>query len=272
MSARNPLLVLILSSSLLMACGPDETSPPSQNSLAEIESRLARVESDLNNPAAEVSGEAVQQIAVQPPAFALNVGSTKKIELVTLTTASGEKTVLTGFNVLEMSVEDTEIASVSATGEVTGLKAGTTILEIGLGKNKKSLPVVVLEGEPTPNPTPTATPTPETTATPTPTPTPTATPLPSNSVKAVSISPSSMTLDVNDTGIISRIFVTLNDAEETIGALNSVDLAEFSSSNSSVATVSKNGVVTSLIEGTATITATYKGVKGTLDVTVEEED
>jgi uncharacterized protein YjdB len=271
MRVRNPLLPLLLSSSFLIACGPADTAP-SQSALSALETRLAGIEASLN-PESPVAGEAVQEIAVQPPAFALNVGSSKKMELITLTTANGEKTVLTGFNVLDMSMEDTRIATISAEGEVTALKAGTTILEIGLGKNKKSVPVVVLEGTPSPSPTPT--PAPAASATPTPTPTatpaPTATPLPSSNLKSISISPDTMTLIPNESAAL-RIFVTLNDADGSVGALNNIESAELSSSNSSVATVNTSGVVTAKAKGVATITATYKTLKATLVVTVEEDN
>ena len=269
MSVRHPLLPLLLSSCFLIACGPAD-STPSQSALTALETRLSSIESRLSDPESPAMGEAVQEIAVQTPAFALNVGSTKKIELVTLTTASGEKTVLTGFNVLDMSIEDTTIASVSADGEVTALKAGTTLLEMGLGKNKKSLPIVVLEGTPSPTPTPLATATPVPEATPTPEPTPTATPLPSSNLKSISIAPDTMTLKRNETSVL-RIFVTFNDADETVGALNNITAAELSSSNRSVATVSDSGVVVAEGEGVATITATYKDLTATLVVTVEED-
>lgn len=273
MSVQNPLLPLLLSSCFLMACGPADTAP-SQSALNALESRLASIESSLD-PESPVVGDAVQEIAVQPPAFALSVGDKKKVELVTLTTASGEKTVLTGFNVLEMSIDDPSIASISADGEVTALKAGTTILEMGLGKSKKSLPVVVLEGIPVPSPTPVSSPTPVPAATatpsPSPTPSPTATPLPSNNIKSISIAPDTMTLTRNETEVL-RIFVTLNDADGTIGALNNLGAAELSSSNSSVASVSDSGVVIAEGEGVATITATYKGLEATLVVTVEADE
>lgn len=273
MSPRNLLWPLVLSGCLISACGPAET-PTSQSGLAAIEERLSGIEARLeantsNDPLVE--GEAVKSMAVQPPAFALNVGSQQKIELITLTTDAGETSVLTGFNVVEFSMEDTEIAAVSKSGEITALKPGTTILEIRLGAMTKSLPVVVTGGA-VATPTPAATPVPAATATPTPTPTPTATPLPSNNIKSISISPDEMDLEINETQVISKIFVTLNDADGTIGALNSVELAELSSSNTAVAKVSANGVVTGVSEGSTTIVATYKGVRGTLSVTVAEDE
>ncbi len=259
----------------LLGCGPETTdNTPSQTSLADIEARLSALENQASNtPNADSTpaGESVQSLAVQPPAFALNVGATQKMQLVTLTTESGE-TVLTGFDVLDLKVEDSEVATMSSDGTLTALKAGTTILEVSLGGTTRRLPVVVSAAAPSPTPTSAATPTPtpSATATPEPTPTPTATPASTGNITAVSLSPSEITLEVNETELISRVFVTLDDEEGTIGALNSVDLAELSSSDTSVATVSENGVVTAVGEGTATITATYKGVEGTASVTVED--
>ncbi len=270
MSPRNLLWPLVLSGCVISACGPAET-PTSQNGLTAIEERLSNIEARLEANASDeptVAGETVKSMAVQPPAFALNAGSQQKIELITLSTDNGETSVLTGFNVLEFSIEDPEIAAVSKSGEITALKPGTTILEIRLGSMTKSLPVVVTGAAATP--TPASTPVPA--ATPTPTATPTATPLPSNNIKAVSISPDTMDLEINETEVISKIFVTLNDADETIGALNSVELAELTSSNTAVAKVSANGVVTGVSEGSTTIVATYKGIRGTLRVTVAEDE
>lgn len=272
MSPRNLLWPLVLSGCVISACGPAEP-PTSQNGLTAIEERLSNIEARLEANASDeptVAGETVKSMAVQPPAFALNAGSQQKIELITLSTDAGETSVLTGFNVLEFSIEDPEIAAVSKSGEITALKPGTTILEIRLGSMTKSLPVVVTGAAATP--TPASTPAPSATPTPAATATPTATPLPSNNIKSVSISPDTMDLEINETEVISKIFVTLNDADETIGALNSVELAELTSSNTAVAKVSANGVVTGVSEGTTTIVATYKGIRGTLRVTVAEDE
>lgn len=272
MSPRNLLWSLALSVSLISGCGPAETPASQEGSLAAIESRLGSIEARLDanaSSAPSVSGEVLKEISVQPPAFAMTVGSQQKIELMTLTTESGEASVLTGFSVVDFSMEDTEIAAVSKSGEITALKPGTTILVIRLGSMTKSLPVVVTAGV---TPTPTATPVPTTTPTPEPTPTPSATPLPSNNIKSISLSPDAMDLNVNDTEVISKIFVTLNDEEESIGSLNSVDLAELRSNNTAVATVSTNGVVTAIGEGSTTIVATYKGIEGRLTVTVSDDD
>lgn len=272
MLRRNLLLALSLSSSLMVACGPEETAP-SQSGLAAIEERLGRIESQLESPsgAASVSGSAVTAVAVQPPAFALAVGATQKIELITLTTESEDTSVITGFNVVDFAMEDDSIATVNAKGEITGVAAGTTILEVELGAAKKSLPVVVTGSapSPTPNPAATATPAPAATATPAPTPTPESTALPSTNIKAVSISPDTMELEPGETGLIAKIFVTL--ADDNIGSLNDIELAEFRSANTSIATISDNGVVTAVNEGTTTITATYKGIEGTLTVTVSDD-
>ncbi len=104
--------------------------------------------------------------------------------------------------------------------------------------------------DPTPTPTPTTTPTP----TPTPTETPTPTPVP---VDSIVITPSSATVNINES-------VTLTAEGVSAGAA-----VTWSSSDEKIASV-KDGVVTGVAVGTATITASDGSKSGTAVITVTD--
>ena len=83
------------------------------------------------------------------------------------------------------------------------------------------------------------------------------------SVSSVTLSASSLTLDVSDS-------YTLKASVSPAGAYNST--VSYVSSNSSVASVSSSGVVYAQQAGTATITATAGGVSATCQVTVKAKE
>ncbi len=81
-------------------------------------------------------------------------------------------------------------------------------------------------------------------------------------VASISVAPTTTTLVIGDT---LRFVVTLYDNASTI---LTGDTVTWSSSDSSIATVSDSGTVTGVATGTATITATSKGILGTATLTV----
>lgn len=116
---------------------------------------------------------------------------------------------------------------------------------------------------PTPTPTtkPTTTPTPTTTTTSTPTPTPTPTPEPDKKVVKVTI-PKTLTLYVDETKKL-KLEITPKDAKTTLNWITS---------NAKVATVDRNGNVTGVKSGTATITVkTSNGKTAKCIVTVKKK-
>src|SRR5205809_2966603 len=87
-------------------------------------------------------------------------------------------------------------------------------------------------------------------------------PVPSRSVASVAVTPASATIQVGQT---QQLAATLKDAS---GNTLSGRGVSWSSSNSSVATVSSSGLVTGLAAGSAVITATSEGKSGTATLTV----
>lgn len=85
---------------------------------------------------------------------------------------------------------------------------------------------------------------------------------------AVELSPASVNLNVGDSETLKATY-NVKDASSYSFWENVTSTASWSSSNTSVATVS-GGKVTAVGIGTATITATYDGCKGTATVTVSD--
>ena len=139
--------------------------------------------------------------------------------------ASGN--VLTGRTVT-WSTSSASIATVSQTGVVTGVAAGTaTITATSEGKTGTATITV------------------------------TAVP-----VATVTVAPTTLPLQVGQTGTLTA---TTRDAANNV--LTGRVIA-WSSSSPNVATVAPNGTVTAVAVGTATITATSEGKSGTATVTV----
>ena len=82
------------------------------------------------------------------------------------------------------------------------------------------------------------------------------------SVATVTVAPSPLSMSVGQT---TQFTVTLKDA---VGGVLNGRAVSWSSSNSAVATVSSQGLVTAVAPGTATITATSEGKSGSASITV----
>ncbi|MEP6495314.1 MAG: Ig-like domain-containing protein, partial [bacterium] len=166
----------------------------------------------------------VASVTVAPPTANIVVGGTAQL---TATTKDAGGTVLTG-RVVTWGSSNTLIATVSATGVVTGVAAGSaTITATSEGQNGTSAVTV--------------------------------TQVP---VASVTVTPPSANVTV---GSVTGLLATPKDAG---GTVLTGRLITWGSSNDAVATVSANGSVTAVALGTATITATSEGQSGTSAITV----
>ncbi len=84
------------------------------------------------------------------------------------------------------------------------------------------------------------------------------------SISSVYITPAAATISANNT---QQLTATATYSDGSQGTLTG-DTVGWSSSNTSVATVSNGGLVTGVSTGSATITATAQGVSGTASITV----
>ena len=166
----------------------------------------------------------VANVALAPSAPSITVGQTTTL-VPTLTDANGN--TLTG-RVVTWSSSATGVATVSTSGVVTGVAAGTaTITATSEGKTGTA--------------------------------TVTVTPVP---VATVTVAPTTLSLVVPQTGTLTA---TLKDANGNVLTGRTVT---WTSGTPGVATVSSSGVVTAVGAGSATITATSEGKTGTATVTV----
>lgn len=262
---------LMLSLTPLSACSSptpnSSTSTATETRLTSLEQQIAQLNTRLSasaSPSAAANStstpnsdpEAIKELRVDPDPISVSVGSSTKLSLVLLVQNNDQTSVAKNFNLFGISSSDTSIATVSADGNVTGVRAGSTQITLRLGNVSKSVTVNVTAAAATPAPTPT----------PTPEPTPSPTPTPSNEIKAISLSPSTYTIVVNNSVPVATIVVTLQD--DNTGILNNREAVTWSSSNTSIATINQSGVITARAVGSATITATYKGVSTSVPVTV----
>jgi uncharacterized protein YjdB len=168
----------------------------------------------------------VASISVSPTAASVNVGQTAQL---TATTRDASNNVLTG-RAVTWSSSNTGIATVSSSGVVTGVGAGSaTITAMSEGRSGTASATV------------------------------TAVPAP---VASVSVSPATPSVTVGQT---VQLTATAYDANNNVLTGRVVTWA---SSNTGIATVSSSGVVTGVAAGSATITATSEGRSGTASVTV----
>jgi uncharacterized protein YjdB len=166
----------------------------------------------------------VASVTVTPATASVTVGQTTTLQAQTLD-ASGA--TLTG-RVVTWTTSNAGVATVSSSGVVTGVAAGTaTITATSEGKSGTS--------------------------------TVTVTALP---VASVTVSPTTLSLLAGQTGTLTA---TVRDAANNVLTDRQVT---WTSSNTAVATVAPNGSVTAVAPGTATITAASEGRTGSATVTV----
>jgi uncharacterized protein YjdB len=166
----------------------------------------------------------VASIDLSPTSVTIAIG-----DAITLVATPHDETgaAVTGRSATWASADPT-IATVSAGGSVTGVKAGTTKITVTIDGVSASATVTVG------------------TAT----------------VATVTVSPTSTSIAP---GATSQLTATTRDAH---GSVLTGRAISWSSSNTAVATVSSSGVVTGVAEGSATITATSEGKSGSSAVAV----
>jgi len=171
-----------------------------------------------------VTAAAVGSITVQPSTASVVEGQTTALA-ATVKDANG--TVLTD-RVVAWSSNNPAVATVSQTGVVTGVAAGSAIITAA-SESKSATATVTVTGVP---------------------------------VGTVTVSPTSASVAVGQT---TPLGVVVKDADGTVVTDRAV---AWTSSAPAVATVSPSGVVTGVSAGTATITATSEGKTGSSTVTV----
>ena len=213
----------------------------------------------------------VEEVKTPATTIALDktTASLKEGEKVNLSATVGPENVTS--KVVIWSSSDESIATVADDGTVTAVKAGdvTITAKAAYGKNvTATCDIKVAEAEkpqPTPEPKPQPQPTPEPEPQPTPEPEPQPTP---QKVAATTI-----TLDKTTANLKEGETVEL---KATVGPENATDKSvTWTSSDESVATVSKDGKVTAVKAGSVKITATAvsgKNVTATCDITVTQAE
>lgn len=213
----------------------------------------------------------VEEVKTPATTIALDktTASLKEGEKVNLSATVGPENVTS--KVVIWSSSDESIATVADDGTVTAVKAGDVIItaKAAYGKNvTATCDIKVAEAEkpqPTPEPKPQPQPTPEPEPQPTPEPEPQPTP---QKVAATTI-----TLDKTTANLKEGETVEL---KATVGPENATDKSvTWTSSDESVATVSKDGKVTAVKAGSVKITATAvsgKNVTATCDITVTQAE
>ena len=138
------------------------------------------------------------------------------------------------YKTVKWTSSDTSVATVAG-GRITGISPGTATITATTTNGKTATVKVTVSTNP-------------------------------NIVKptGVSLSPTSLTITAGNTGKLTATVAPENTTDKSL---------TWTSSDTSVATVNKSGVVTAVAEGTATITATtFNGYKATATVTVEPKE
>src|SRR5205809_148172 len=174
--------------------------------------------------AVTISSVPVASVAVSPVAAGLPVGATTQL---TATPEDSSGTALTG-RALTWATSNGAVATVSASGSVTGVAAGSaTITATSEGQSGTS--AITVTNVP---------------------------------VASVTVSPTAAGVTV---GATTQVTATPKDAN---GTALSGRVVTWATSNAAAATVSASGVVTGVAAGSATITATSEGKSGTAAMTV----
>jgi uncharacterized protein YjdB len=169
----------------------------------------------------------VATVTVTPGAPSVQTGATVQLSAVTRDAAGN---VLTG-RTIAWSTNNPSAASVSATGLVTGVAAGSATITASSETKNGTSSVTVTAPAPVP-------------------------------VASVTVSPAAPSLQVGTT-----VQLTAVPRDANGGALSGRTIT-WQSSNPSVATVSASGLVTAIVAGSVTITASCGGASGTSSVTV----
>ena len=170
----------------------------------------------------------VASVAVTPTSASIGVGQNTQLTPRALS-ASG--TTLTGVT-YGWSSANTGTATVSSTGFVTGVAAGSTTITVSAGGKTATASIAVTASSG------------------------------SGSVASVAVSPSSASLTVGQTQQLS------STDKNSSGGTTTGTTPTWSSSNTGVATVSSSGMVTAKAAGSATITATSSSKSGSASITV----
>jgi uncharacterized protein YjdB/alpha-tubulin suppressor-like RCC1 family protein len=171
----------------------------------------------------------VASVTVSPASSTINVGTTVQL---TATTKDANGNVLTG-RVITWSTSNSSLATVSATGVVTGVAAGGPVTITATSEGQGGTAAV------------------------------TVTAVPAVPVASVTVSPASSTINV---GTTVQLAATTKDAN---GNVLTGRVVTWTSSDNALATVSSSGLVTGVAAGgPVTITATSEGQSGTAAVTV----
>ena len=169
----------------------------------------------------------VSSVTISPAAVSLTIGQTSALSVM-LRDASG--TALTG-RALVFTPRNTAIATVSASGVVTGVAAGTTRVVATSEGVSDSVTTTVTAPAPVP-------------------------------VATVTVSPPSSTVTIGQTTTLTAV------TKDAGGGILGGRAVTWASATPGVATVSPSGVVTAVATGAATITASSEGKSGTATITV----
>jgi uncharacterized protein YjdB len=148
---------------------------------------------------------------------------------LTATAKDGSGNVLTGYPATWTS-SNTGAATVSSSGVVTGAAAGSATITVTIGGKSATASATVASSAPT--------------------------------VATVTVSPASDNVQVGN-----QVQLTATD-KTSGGSVVSGQSVTWSSSNTAVATIASNGILSAVSAGGATITATSDGVQGTASITV----
>jgi parallel beta-helix repeat protein len=187
---------------------------------------IATIEGKSDTATVTVDPLPVASIAVSPDAFSMDVGATTQLAA---TVRDSNGTVLTD-RVVAWTTSNPDVATVSPSGEVTGVSAGSVVIT-ATSEGKSATAAVTVSAVIVP-------------------------------VSSVVITPATAGLYIGRT---AQLTATAYDANYTVIAGRPLS---WSSSNSSVATVSPTGVVSAVATGSVTVTATVEGHTASASVNV----
>jgi uncharacterized protein YjdB len=188
---------------------------------------LAHVDGVVGSATVSVAQMPVASVSVSPSTASLTVGGTSTLS-ATLRDASGN--TLSG-RIVGWSTSDQAVATVSQSGVVTGVAAGSTTITATSEGQTGTASITVTSGGPGP-------------------------------LAAITLTPTSLSLVVGGT---QQVIATALDASGTV--LSGVSIS-WSSANSSVATVNQSGLVAGAGAGNTTVTASSGSVSASVPVTV----